>query len=167
MSDKEFDIAVDNYGWIKLSRKLLRNDLWGTGSPYDERSAWIYLLLSASYEKSEVYNHQSKSVITILPGQILTSIKSLAERWSWSYSKISRYLDNLEAMGMISQNRTTKYTIITLTNWSKYQDGARPAKQSEDEPQPTVAQDNGEVPIWKAEGYSSEDEYISKMLRGE
>lgn len=137
MNDKDFGIVADNFGWIKLSRKILQNDLWLKGA-YDERSAWIYLLLSATYEKSEVYNPTSKSVITLEPGQLLTSIKSLSERWSWSYNKISRYLDNLQSMGMITQNRTTKYTIISITNWCKYQDvkQKKVATESEPEPQP-------------------------------
>ena len=121
MPDKDLEVAVDSFGWVKLSRKIMRNDLWQNSGPYDQRSAWIYLLLSATYEESTIFNDASKSVIKLSPGQILTSIKSLCEKWVWGYAKVSRYLDNLESMGMITQNRTTKYTIITLTNWSKYQ----------------------------------------------
>lgn len=140
MPDKDLEVAVDSFGWVKLSRKIMRNDLWQNSGPYDQRSAWIYLLLSATYEETTIFNDASKSVIKLSPGQILTSIKSLCEKWGWGYSKVSRYLKNLEKMGMITQNRTTKYTIITLTNWSKYQDGkpqkAAPAPDEAPSPEP-------------------------------
>lgn len=137
MPDKDFDVAIDGYGWIKLSRKILRNEFWLNSGEYDQRSAWIYLLLSATYEESKVFNDASKSVITLQPGQVLTSIKSLVAKWGWSYNKVSRYLDNLEALGMITQNRTTKYTIITITNWGKFQDGK--PKKATPAPVPTEA----------------------------
>lgn len=163
MLDKE-EVAVDGYGWIKLSRKITRNDFWLNSGEYDQRSAWIYLLLSATYEESKVFNAASKSVITLQPGQVLTSIKSLVEKWGWSYNKVSRYLDNLEKLGMITQNRTTKYTIITLVNWSKYQDGKPRKTVPEQNPAPVPT--DGEQPLWMTKGFTSEANY-KKFLRGE
>lgn len=168
MSDKDFEVVADNFGWIKLSRKIQQNDFWKSAGAFDNRSAWIDILLSASYEKSEVYNHSAKTVITIEPGQMLTSIKSLTDKWEWSYNKVSRYLDNLEQMKMISQKRTTKYTIITILNWDKYQTKERPKKTTEPaEPNhPEQNTPTGEIPVWQSEGFSSEENYI-KFMRGE
>lgn len=139
MPDNEIESVVDPYGWIKLNRKIRKNDFWENAGPFDLRSAWIDLLLSVSYEQSEVYEHGSKCVIKIEPGQILTSLKRLAETWKWSYGKVSRYLDNLQDMGMITQNRTTKYTVITITNWGKYQgQSEKPKPEQKPAPQPNA-----------------------------
>lgn len=154
MSDKEIESVADPYGWIKLSRKIRQSPIWSAKSPYDERSAWIELLLSATYDKSEIYDHASKSVIKLEPGQMLTSIKGLSETWQWSTSKVSRYLNNLQEMGMIAQNRTTKYTVITICNWAKYQGqadkvkkgGNAPAPAQEPVPQPEPAPATPAVP---------------------
>jgi hypothetical protein len=106
-------------GWIKIYRQIRNHWIWKDKEPFDKRSAWIDLLLSV--------NHKSKKVpfendfIEIERGQTLTSIKQLAERWSWSRHKVSDYLNQLEQDTMIVQVRDTRKTLISIVNYSKYQ----------------------------------------------
>lgn len=106
-------------GWIKIYRQIRNHWIWKDKEPFDKRSAWIDLLLSV--------NHKSKKVpfendfIEIERGQTLTSIKQLAEKWSWSRHKVSDYLNQLEQDTMIVQVRDTRKTLISIVNYSKYQ----------------------------------------------
>lgn len=106
-------------GWIKIYRQIRNNWIWKDKEPFDKRSAWIDLLLSV--------NHKSKKIpfendfIEIERGQTLTSIKQLAERWSWSRHKVSDYLNQLEQDTMIVQIRDTRKTLVSIVNYSKYQ----------------------------------------------
>ena len=106
-------------GWIKIYRQIRNHWIWKDKEPFDKRSAWIDLLLSV--------NHKSKKIpfendfIEIERGQTLTSIKQLAERWSWSRHKVSDYLNQLEQDTMIVQIRDTRKTLVSVVNYSKYQ----------------------------------------------
>lgn len=106
-------------GWIKIYRQIRNHWIWKDKEPFDKRSAWIDLLLSV--------NHKSKKIpfendfIEIERGQTLTSIKQLAERWSWSRHKVSDYLNQLEQDSMIVQVRDTRKTLVSIVNYSKYQ----------------------------------------------
>lgn len=106
-------------GWIKIYRQIRNHWIWKDKEPFDKRSAWIDLLLSV--------NHKSKKIpfendfIEIERGQTLTSIKQLAERWSWSRHKVSDYLNQLEQDTMIVQVRDTRKTLVSIVNYSKYQ----------------------------------------------
>lgn len=107
-------------GWIKLYRQIQKSWIWESGKPFDERSAWIDLLLTA--------NHTEKKILldgklrTIERGQFVTSILGLAERWGWDRKKVSRFLNALESDNMITQNRTTHGATLTIINYGIYQD---------------------------------------------
>lgn len=97
------------FGWI-----------WNDAEPFDRRSAWIDLLLSVNYEqKTLVFND---NVITVEPGQTITSIRKLADRWKWNKNKVSRFLDRLELDKMIERKSDQNCTLITICNYRKYQE---------------------------------------------
>ena len=117
-------------GWIKLHRKIMESSLW-SDEPFDERSAWVDLLLMANYEDKQIlFNGKS---ITVKAGQRITSIRKLAHRWHWSNGKVERYLKKLEDAEMISRKRDTNGhtnrdtlrdkngTLITIVNYGFYQ----------------------------------------------
>ena len=58
----------------------------------------------------------------VAPGQIATSIKSLAEELREPRTNVMRALRDLEKDGVINlENVGNKWTMITLVNWSTYQ----------------------------------------------
>lgn len=107
-------------GWISLYRQIKENWIWKDKEPFDKRSAWIDLLLSANYKNKKI--PFENGFIEIEKGQTLTSIKQLAERWKWSRHKVSDFLNRLEQDTMIVQVRDTKKTLVSIVNYSKYQD---------------------------------------------
>ena len=107
-------------GWIKLHRQIQECEIWDSDSPFDERSAWIDLLLLVNHrDKKTLFD---KKPITVLRGQRITSIRKLAERWRWSFDRTRRYLILLEQLGMIKRESDNKRSLITIVNYSIYQD---------------------------------------------
>ena len=69
-------------GWIKIYRKIQDCLIWSDKEPFDKRSAWIDLLLSANHsDQKSLFNGE---LIAIKRGQILTSIRMLSDKWRWS-----------------------------------------------------------------------------------
>lgn len=115
-----------NKGWITLHRKIQDCWIWEEDEPFDRRSAWIDLLLLANHEDAKVFF--DGDLITVQRGQRITSIRKLAERWKWSRTKVTKFLDILEKDGMITRRSDTKKTLLTIENYGIYQDVASPEK---------------------------------------
>lgn len=109
-----------NNGWIKIYRDLFEHWLWKHNEPFDYRSAWIDLLLLATYaDNKELYRGK---LIMRKRGEISCSIQWLADRWRWDRRKVKRFLCVLQSDGMLSLNSTTQGTTLTIENYSKWQD---------------------------------------------
>ena len=105
-------------GYIKIHRQIQDCWIWNTGK-FDKRSAWIDLLMSANHR--EVKMLYDGKLQEIQRGQFITSIKSLAERWEWSKSTVFEFLNILASDGMLNKESDSKRTLITITNYDKYQ----------------------------------------------
>src|SRR5699024_1077187 len=72
-------------------------------------------------------NHKERKImigndlITVKRGQKITSIRKLCERWSWSNSKVKKFLELLERDEMLIVKSDTKKTVITVVNYDFYQ----------------------------------------------
>jgi DNA-binding transcriptional regulator YhcF (GntR family) len=121
---------VPEKGYIKLHRKIWDNPIFCSGERFDRRSAWIYLLTRANYEKgSFVANGRIRH---LQRGQMFTSIRHLSQIWRWDKTTVSRFLSDMETEKMITLNRTQSGTLITIINYSKYQDSGDRAQQNAD-----------------------------------
>lgn len=107
-------------GYIKLHREIRGHWLWEEEIPFDNRSAWIDLLLQAQYKDVSLMLDGEKT--EIYAGEVLTNLTYLAERWMWNRKKVVAFLDLLEKDEMISRATTKKRTLIKIHNWGKYQD---------------------------------------------
>ena len=82
-------------------------------------SLWLHLLCMASHCESEfLWNGELK---TIRIGQFITGRKELSKQTGIPETTIERILKVLESGHQIQQQKTTKYRLITILNWSKYQ----------------------------------------------
>lgn len=107
-------------GWILLHRKLQECEIWANSQPFDMRSAWVDLLLLANHKDAEIIFDYKP--MTVKRGQYLTSVRKLSARWSWSKDRTLKYLKLLESLGMIHRDSTNQRTLITIDNYSVYQD---------------------------------------------
>lgn len=109
----------DAKGWVTLHRKIWMTDLWTSKKPFDERSAWIDLILMADYEQTEKLKR----------GQVLTSYGELADRWRWSKSRVHRFIRKLQDKKMVkieqnksgTENGTQNGTVLTIEKYAVYQ----------------------------------------------
>lgn len=105
-------------GWMKMHRSILEHWLW-KDKPFSRGQAWIDLLLLANHDDGKVmFNGE---LITVKRGEHLTSILKLSDRWGWGRKKVSKFLDDLESDEMITQERTTQRTTITIVKYEVYQ----------------------------------------------
>lgn len=83
-------------------------------------SAWMYLIAHANYKNGTI--RTSGKIINVGRGQIHTTIRYLALVFQWDKNTVMRFLNNLEKMGMITQNKSASGTLLTIVNYNKYQD---------------------------------------------
>lgn len=112
-------------GYILLHRKITESAVWTMSKKYDQRSAWIDLLLMVNHAENEVIIN-NKPVI-VHAGERITSLRYLADRWKWSVNTVRRYLRTLEMLGNVHIDGYSRYTKITIVKWAQYQ---HPTKQS-------------------------------------
>ena len=106
-------------GWIKLYRQLQDCWIWLDKEPFDKRSAWVDLLLTANHsDKKILFNGE---LITVKRGQILTSVRKLSAKWKWSVNKVYRFLKLLEDDEMLQKESDKDRTLLTIVNYSVYQ----------------------------------------------
>lgn len=106
-------------GWIKLHRKVCDCWIWQDREPFDKRSAWVDLLLSANHSDKKILS--DGELITVKRGQILTSIRNLSMKWKWSVNKVYRYIKLLENDGMLHKESNKDRTLLTIVNYDIYQ----------------------------------------------
>lgn len=116
-------------GWIKLHRQLQENSLW-TSEPFTRGQAWVDLILLANHKYGYFYLRNHK--IEVKRGQVGWSILKLAERWSWSRSKVNKFLKDLEKEQQVKQQQSKSTTIITLVNYEEYQKKEQQPEQQQD-----------------------------------
>ena len=106
-------------GWIKLHREIQDCWIWEDKEPFDKRSAWIDLLITANHsDKKILFNGE---LITIKRGQILTSVRRLSEKWKWSANKVYRFIKLLESDEMLQKESNKDRTLLTIVNYGFYQ----------------------------------------------
>lgn len=122
-------------GYIRLYRSITDNFLWDNNRVFDKRSAWIDLLLMASYQPTE--RLIDGILVKLERGELYASTRFLASRWKWSKDKVSRFLVLLETQGMVRRKRATNGTIILIEKYDYFQGGKdtdKDTNEDNDEP---------------------------------
>ncbi len=130
-------------GWIRLYRSLLEHPLWLAGSP-EQKTVMITLLLLANHrEKQWLWQGRPYAC---KPGQMITSLASIAERCGKGVSRqnVRTALKKLEAFGFLTHHPTHELSLITIRKWDTYQndksDGHTQTNQPLTDHQPTSNQ---------------------------
>lgn len=103
-------------GWTKTYRNLDNNWVGKDGWAY---AIFIRLISWANYEPTKLYS--KGDLITIERGQLLTSVRELADSFRFDRSTVERRLQALEKDNMIVRKVRHRGTIITICNYDKYQ----------------------------------------------
>lgn len=105
-----------NQGWIKLHRSLLSNAV-ALKPAY--AWLWVTLLLKASHDThSFIWNGEK---VECKRGQVYTGRRELGKECGISPSTVENILTYLENEHQIGQQKYSKFRLITVLNYTKYQ----------------------------------------------
>lgn len=107
-------------GWIKVHRALL--DHWCATEP-EALAVWVRLLCEANFEsKRSMING---CLIEVERGQLVFGLDAFSKKSGVSVAKLRRIISMLESDGMISRQKTSKYSLISIACYDKYQEDDR------------------------------------------
>ena len=81
----------------EMLRKIAKSNTYHE-KPFDKAHALLDLYLIAAVAPTSEYITAGKTqyYADLKPGQIFTTLRTLAERWGWTYSKVERFIKQLE-----------------------------------------------------------------------
>lgn len=101
-------------GYISLWRSFLK---WEWYDDINTKTLFLHCLLNANYKENNWHG------ISIKKGQFVTSVQKLSVETGLSTQNIRTSLKKLELTNELTKQTFPNYTIITVKNWSKYQEG--------------------------------------------
>ena len=108
-------------GFVVINRNILD---WEWFTDPNTLLVFMYLLIKANW-KDKTWGKRK-----IKRGQLVTSLAKIAEETGLSVKNVRTALAHLEQTNQVANLSTPQYRIITIKNYSKYQDLAnKPAKQ--------------------------------------
>ncbi len=108
---------MENHGWIKLHRKISDNAFCAGNS--ERLGFWINLLMLANHKPNTFF--LGRQLVAVKEGQFVTGRHQLSKITGVSEMKLERWLTYMENAQQIEQQKTNKYRVITICNWSSYQ----------------------------------------------
>lgn len=103
-------------GWIKINRDLMKH--WCASDP-NFLAVWLHLLSTANFENKKALINSR--VVSVKRGQLIYGREAFSLRCGVSVAKLRRIMVILDKEGMINQQKTNKYTMISITNYDQYQ----------------------------------------------
>ena len=104
--------------WIKLYASTVTDTIFNDRDS-DTLKVWIWILVSVFYKSTTIFIGNQQ--VEFEPGQMPFGRKAASMELNINESKVYRIVKKLERKGCISIFSTKKYSIITVTNWDKYQ----------------------------------------------
>jgi hypothetical protein len=139
-------------GYICLSRGALDHEFFRR-SEFSEFEAWVWLLTEAAWKPRS--RRVGEFLVQLDRGQLVASIRHLAEVWSWSKGKVERFVNRLKTETMVGTHTETGITIITICNYDKYQkqqeSSGTATKQEPGQPRDTHGDNTEEIKTLKKE----------------
>lgn len=115
-------MAHERTTFFTIDRKLLDSVLW-LDEKFSKGQAWVDLIGLANFK--DLKRFEGDKLVTYARGQVVTSVRTLSERWKWSQEKVRNFLAALESDGMASTKKSAKGIVVTIENYGFYQDIAR------------------------------------------
>ena len=106
-------------GYVKIFRKVLDNP---NASNHIFLAVWSYLLLKASH-KHYVMRIAGEDR-TLNPGDMVCSCRKVAEFFGINKDTVNNIFNTMERDSMIRRKMYARKTVISVVNWSSYQEAA-------------------------------------------
>ncbi len=118
-------------GYIKLHRKLLENPLW-TCAPTAYFRVALVMLLNANWKDRAWFDGRAEIVIP--RGSLVCSRPSMCRQARVTAQQYRGALAYLQLTQFLTSRTTNRYTIVTITNYERYQ-GEGETEEPTEEPQ--------------------------------
>lgn len=105
-------------GYVKFWRKAFDS---GMHRNHKLWAAWTWILAHAAYRPQSVYCGGGR--VSLRPGQLLAARSRLAREWNMSERSVRTVLAALVADGCLTVRPTSRYSLLTVSNWELYQSG--------------------------------------------
>lgn len=99
---------------VWLTPEMLNHLTEPTKFKASKLDAYLNLLEDAAVAKA-TYESADGQTCSPEAGQLVISITNLAKRWHWSRDTVRKFLNQLEALGMLSKARIDRRTLVTMT----------------------------------------------------
>lgn len=104
-------------GWAKQSRDLAEHPIFdGNITRY---GVWCRLLVMAAHKKTDVF--MNGKTVHLECGQLVVSLRFLAKKMGITHASIRQHTEQLTKQHMIRTVSSTRQTVITICNYSKFQ----------------------------------------------
>jgi len=103
-------------GWIQLHRKLLDNPIFKN---HKLLQTFLYCLLRASHKEYDILI--GEAIVHLKKGELATGRKAISAATGLTEQNVRTSLSKLETLSILTINPTTKYSIISISNWDSYQ----------------------------------------------
>ena len=151
-------------GYVKISRSSFVHPLFDKQS-FCKAHAWHWLIAQACWQPTK-FDCFGK-IIELERGQLVVSIRQLADVFGWKKGVVERFLVRLKTETMIETHSETGKTVITICNYSEYQDDNKGTETHSETPTETGAgqeQDTNKdiKPLKKVKESNSSSELLGK-----
>lgn len=107
---------MENEGYIKLFRKLLKSPIWDNEKAL---KIWLWCLLKATHiERDQLVGQQ---IIHLEKGQFITGRAKASNELKMKERTIYDYFKLLEKLQMINIKSNNKFSVISIEKWEDYQ----------------------------------------------
>jgi hypothetical protein len=105
-------------GWVKIYRSILDDPVWTSATP-DQKAVLIAILLLASHKESQWFWGDRK--YQVQPGQLITSLNSLATKADVSVKSVRSAIARFEKLDFLTNESAKTGRLISVKNWGRYQ----------------------------------------------
>ncbi|MDX0289471.1 hypothetical protein [Sinorhizobium meliloti] len=105
--------------WIRVQTSIFDHEVFAA-EPFSEREAWLWLISKAAWK--DTVHRIGASVMPVPAGSLFVTIREMQAAWKWtSTRRVHQFLELLSSQNMIETCSETGKTLVTVCNYSKYQ----------------------------------------------
>jgi hypothetical protein len=127
-------------GWYRMHRGWTDTQVFSR-EPFTDREAFHWSVENAAYQEHQI--HFNGELVTLARGQIVTSIRRLAETFRWSVKRVRSYMNRLSTSKMWTIESTHRWARITICNYEKYQQAGHSEDNTEGQSAGTLRAQSG------------------------
>lgn len=112
--------------WVRIQVDIHEHSVFAP-EPFTEREAWQWMIGRAAWK--ETAHRVGASVYRVPVGSFFATVREMQAAWKWtSTRRVAQFLDLLSGQNMIETRSETGKTLVTVCNYSRYQNVETPSE---------------------------------------